>query len=378
MTIIDRYVLRQFLRTFLVCFVSLVGLVMVIEAFTNLEEFIKAAKETNSGLLALMGSFYLFRTVLLFDLTAPLIALMAAMFTVSWFQKHHEMTALMSAGIPPIRIVAPIIAAFLVVIVLSALNRELFMPGFRDELARTPQDLVGMAGRRMDPGRDNRTGVLIQGKQTFRDRKRIDAPRFRLPLALHRYGRQITAKDAYYMAPEGNRPGGYLLDEVEEPKGLDQRPSLKLDGRPILITPADAPDWLEPDQCFVASELTFDQLTGGREFRHFSTPQLIAGLRNDSLSFRADVRVVIHARIVQPFLDATLLFLGLPLIVSRRSRNVFAAIGMGILVVTTFLLVVLVAQYLGSISVFSASLAAWLPLMLFVPPAVWLGSSMWQ
>ena len=50
-------------------------------------------------------------------------------------------------------------------------------------------------------------------------------------------------------------------------------------------------------------------------------------MRNPSLNFQSDVRVEIHARLVRPLLDMTLLFLGLPLIVARESRNVFIAMG---------------------------------------------------
>ena len=46
------------------------------------------------------------------------------------------------------------------------------------------------------------------------------------------------------------------------------------------------------------------------------------------------------ARIVRPLLDITLLFLGLPLVVTRESRNVFLAIGMCIALSTAFMLVV--------------------------------------
>ena len=72
------------------------------------------------------------------------------------------------------------------------------------------------------------------------------------------------------------------------------------------------------------------------------------GLRNRSLDFGADERLAIHARLVQPLLDITLLFLGLPLVLSRSNRNVFLAIGMCLALVMAFMLVVMGCQYLGS------------------------------
>ncbi|MEE9603623.1 MAG: LptF/LptG family permease [Thermoguttaceae bacterium] len=369
MSIIDRYMLRQFIRTFLICYLSLTGLYIVFDAFTNLEEFLRVA-DKSGGLASLMVSHYTCRSVLFFDRTSGLLALVSAMFTVAWIQRHNELTALMAAGISRVRVIKPIIIAAIVVSLLSVACRELLIPRFRKELARRTIDLVGDIGQDMGPRYDNKTVILFGGKSTFGDRQLIREPNFRLPPSLSHYGRELIAENAFYKAPEGGRPGGYLMDGVRQPRGLHSRPSLKLDGRPVIITPLDEPDWLDKDQCFVVSDVDFEQLTGGAGSSYASTAQLISGLQNRSLDFGADVRVMIHSRMVQPLLDVTLLFLGLPLVVSRTSRNVFVAIGMCVGVVTVFLLVVIGLQALGTDYLINPALAAWAPLMIFVPLAV--------
>jgi lipopolysaccharide export system permease protein len=370
MRIIDRYLLRQFVQTFLICYLSLMGLYVVFDVFTNMEEFLRCGKEQGS-VLGLVASFYGYRSFLFFDQTSGLLSLVAAMFTVSWIQRHNEMTALLSAGISRLRVAAPVIGAAVAMTFLASANREWLIPRFRDELARRPQDLIGDVGQIMQPQYDNQTDVFLQGNMTFDDRKRISEPSFVLPETLDKYGKQLVAQEAFYHPPQGNRPGGYLLDQVEKPTGLDQRPSLALDGRPVLITPRDAPDWLEPNQCFLASDVTFDQLTGGSAWRTYSsTATLIRGLGNPSLDLRADVRVSVHSRLIQPFLDVTLLFLGLPLVLTRENRNVFIAIGLCSAVASVFSLTVVASQHLGRVYVISPALAAWLPLMIFLPMAV--------
>ena len=49
MTIIDRYLLRQFLQTFLICYLSLTGLYIVFDAFTNLEDFLRCGRARAAG-----------------------------------------------------------------------------------------------------------------------------------------------------------------------------------------------------------------------------------------------------------------------------------------------------------------------------------------
>jgi lipopolysaccharide export system permease protein len=376
MTIIDRYLLRQFIKSLVICFVTLFGLFVVLDAFTHLDDFLRFA-EKHGGLLAVMGQFYAFRALPFFDRTAGLLALTAAMFTVAWMQRHQEMTALMAAGIPRVRVVIPIVIAVAVIALTASANRELLIPRFRNELARSSKELSDDTPRRVQAKWDQRTDLYLRGDIAIADGQRIEKPDFRLPASLAHFARQVTAREAFCRPAEGKRPAGFLLDGVEQPADLATRDSLYLGELPVIITPRDAPEWLQPDQCFVVSDVTFEQLTDQTASRDFSsTAQLIAGLRGRNSDFDAGIRVTIHTRFVQPFLDMTLLFLGLPLVVSRDNRNVFLALGLCLVVVATFLGGVMACQAAGRTLLIDAALAAWLPLMIFAPAAVEMAWSM--
>jgi len=369
MRIIDRYLLRQLLQAFLICLLSLTGLWIVVDTFGNLEEFLRHGEKQGS-LLAVLAEYYGYRTLSFFDRTSGILALVAAMFTMTWFQRYNELTALMAAGVSKARIVRPVIVAVIAVSVLAMINRELVIPQVRERFSRNAQDLGGDAAKALQPRYDHKTDVLLAGKKTLAASQTVVEPNFLLPRLLDEYGQHLAAAEARYLSPAEGRPGGYLLVGVTQPKALDERPSLSLRDQAIIITPRDA-EWLEPGQCFLVSEVTFEQLVGGTSWKQFSsTMELIRGLRNPSLGIGADVRVAIHARLVQPLLDITLLFLGLPLVITRENRNVFAAIGLCFAVVLAFMLVVLACHYLGSSYLISPALAAWCPLMIFVPIAV--------
>jgi lipopolysaccharide export system permease protein len=380
MHIIDRYLLRQFFQTFIICFLSVMGLYIVLDVFTNMDQFIRCGQQTG-GVLAFITQYYVHRWMLIFDWFSGLFAMVSALFTVAWIQRHNEMTALMAAGVHRIRVLIPIIVAVGAVSLLSAANRELLIPHYRADLSRRPQDPLGDKPQLVSPRQDNSSDVILNGRSSYASEKRIEEPDFliRSPM-LQQYGNQLTAANAYYKPAMDGRPGGYLLDGVREPKHLDTRPSLLLDGQPILITPHDAPDWLKPNQCFLRSDLNFDFLMfeGVKSFKQLSsTSQLITALRNPSLDYGADVRVAIHSRIVKPLLDMTLLFLGLPLVIARESRNVFMAMGLCMAVTLVFTLVIIGMQQFGEASyLISPALSAWAPLMIFVPLAAWMAESL--
>jgi lipopolysaccharide export system permease protein len=372
MRIVDRYLLRNFLRAYLICLCSITGLYIVFDASTNLDGFVAAA-EIKGGLSKALIGHYSYRALYFFDQTSGILALTAAMFTVTWIQRHNELTALMAAGISKGRVVRPVIVAAIAVSLLAAANRELIIPRFRRELSVDARNLLGANADIIRPRYDNRTDILLRGWQGFANEQRIGRPNFLLPPDLDRYGGQIVAEDAYYEPPQGDRPGGYHFKKVELPRRIGERPSIFRDGQPVVITPQDASDWLKADECFVVSEVDFEQLTGGKGWKQFSsTLALIRGLANPSLDFGADVRVAIHGRVVQPILDITLLFLGLPLVLAGGNRNVFVSIGVCSAVTGAFSLIILGCRALGSNVLIEPALACWAPLLAFVPVAAWL------
>ncbi len=377
MLLIDRYLLRQFFTVFGICFCSLAGLYVVADALGHLEEFINAGAKSG-GLAAVMAEYYGYRLISFFDRTSGILTLISAMFTLAWFQRHNEMTALMAAGVSKLRIVRPVLIAVAAISLVAALNREVLIPQFRDKFSRTTQDLAADAVKKLEPRYDNKTSILLRGRQILTNQAKIQDPNFILPRDLDAYGRHLAGAWAAYLPATDEHPGGYLFEGVKEPKDLANRPSLSLGTEAIVITPHDAA-WLQPDQCFVVSDVVFDQLVDSNGWRQFSsTLELIDGLHNRSLDYGADVRVTIHSRLMQPWLDMTLLFLGLPLILRNGNRNMFVAIGLCLLVVIGFMLVVLGFQYLGSSILVSPVTAVWCPLLLFVPLAAWLAEPIWQ
>jgi lipopolysaccharide export system permease protein len=187
---------------------------------------------------------------------------------------------------------------------------------------------------------------------------------------LAQYGKNLQGKNAVYKPREDDRPAGWLFMGVTSPVEILTGEDISLDARPIIHCPPQH-DWLKPDECFVASELSFDLLASGSGwYTYSSTTDLIRSLRTPSLDIGNDVRVALHTRFVQPMLDVTLLFLGLPLILSRNNRNVFKAIGLCVAVAAAFMIVVIGCQYLGSSYLVSPAKSVWLPLMIFIPLAV--------
>jgi len=378
MTIFDRYVLRLYVKVLAVGLLSLFGLYVVIDGFNNSDEFLSYGKRHAGGVLAVVVEYYGPRLLWFFDRTAGLLAMTAVAFVLTLLQRTNELSALMAAGIAPARMLRPLLGASIVVAILGMANREFGLPRVRDSLSKNAQDWLGENGRKCTPRYDIRSDVLISGKATYAKDRRIAEPLFPLPPELAAWGRQIVAENAYYQPATTERPAGYLLSAVRQPANLNKLASASLGGRPVLLSPADTPG-LKPDECFVVSVVTFEQLTVGSAWRQFlSSYELVTGIRGQTIEPGADVRLTVHSRVVQPLLDVALVLLGIPLVLSRGSRNIFMAAGIGGGLVAGVMVVVMACHALGSNYLLSATLAAWLPLLVFGPIAYAVARPLWD
>ena len=90
MRILDREHYGTFLKAYITCFVALVGLYVVIDAFSNLDEFFKRADGV-SQLFQVMGSYYIVHMSQFCCRLCVGIGMMAAIFTVIWMQKYNNL-----------------------------------------------------------------------------------------------------------------------------------------------------------------------------------------------------------------------------------------------------------------------------------------------
>ncbi|HEX4413730.1 MAG TPA: LptF/LptG family permease [Lacipirellulaceae bacterium] len=376
-TVIDRYLLRQFVHVLIICLMSFTGLFIVIDAFSHLDHFVEYA-DKHGSLLAIMGEYYAYRAIALFDRTSGVLTLIALMFTITWIQRHQEMTALLAAGVTRVRVLRPVLIAAVSVSLLAAANREFIMPNIREHLANDSRNMGGEQQSMMQSRFDSQTDILLGGEKIISATQTIVNPSFVLPREFDQFGRQLTAKEGRFLPAKDGQPSGYLLSGVTAPKALLKSPSLLQGDKEVVLTPVGS-NWLEADQVFVVSGVSFEFLAAGANWRDFaSTHEMVQQLRSPSTDLGADVRVAIHSRFLQPFLDTTLLFLGLPFVVTRTGRNPFIAIGLCLAVVTVFMLGELGCQSLGVKGILPAPLAAWLPLIFSAPLAAAMIDSLHQ
>jgi lipopolysaccharide export system permease protein len=218
--ILDRQRYWSFLKAYVICYVSLVGLYIVIDAFSNFDEFTKRAE--GAEVFRVMARFYLVRQSSFFDQLCGVIGMMAAVFTVTWMQRNNEQLAILSAGVSTHRAIRPVLFSSVLVSFLAIGNQEIIMPRYAEELAKSHDDdgeqTVRVAGRY-----DSR-GIMILGNDADRATKTILPFRSTIPVEIFGSIRYITGAQAAYIPtdhPTAPLKGGWLVREASISPPLD-------------------------------------------------------------------------------------------------------------------------------------------------------------
>src|SRR5262249_12379310 len=121
MRILDRQRYWAYLKAYVICFIALIGLYVVIDAFSNFDEFTKRAAGVE--LFRAIGRFYLVHMSQFYDRLSSVIGMMAAIFTVTWMQKNNELLAMMAAGISTQRVIRPVWISAIIVSAIAVTNQ---------------------------------------------------------------------------------------------------------------------------------------------------------------------------------------------------------------------------------------------------------------
>ncbi len=123
MRILDRYIIREFLKAYLVVFVSFSVLFIVIDVIDNLAPLIRSGATLQLAIL-----YYLLRLPYLFVLTSPVTVLISGLFLMNSLSKHNESVATRAAGVSIKRAMLPLFGLGLLISLGVAVFGEYVLP----------------------------------------------------------------------------------------------------------------------------------------------------------------------------------------------------------------------------------------------------------
>jgi lipopolysaccharide export system permease protein len=351
MTILFRYLLREYVKVFLMCFAGLMTVYLVVDFFEKVRRFIRFDAEA----IHILEYFFLRTPAISFQI-APLAILMATLLTLGMFSKNHEITAMRSCGISLLRTAMPFLLFSLAVALgLFALSAVVIpLSTTRAEYVKTT-----LIEKRTAPAaiKTMRPWIQIEN-QTLMNIEAIDPDGTTLRgIRLYRLGpdfrlTEIAEAQAAHYTPHGwvlqkglrrilLKNGGFTTETfVTEPLGLSHQPE-------------DFTDWLSVE----TEERTLVDLQS-RIKRLEKDGYQVARLLTDY-----------YGRIAFPFVSVVMAVIGIALSLRRTgTRGGGMAIGIGQALVVGFLYWTAhsVAIAFGRSGVLEPILAGWIANLLFL------------
>lgn len=362
-TTFDRYLIARYLQIFVILFVSMFGLFVVIDGFSNVDEF-QEHSASAWNLLTRMASYYSYQSTMFLDMCGPILTVIDAMIVFSLLVRNSELQPILAAGVPTWRLLVPVVISTAAVNGLMTANQELVIPRIADIL-QTPRDSLMKGATEIEPLTDPSSGIHIDGQELSLNPQLIKNAQFVLPPDVAQEMTTLKAAEAVYYAATAGHPAGWLMKNVETPFS---QLTLTEEGRKLVL------GMQQPKQIFIVSELSFDLLYNRlQSSKLISTAELIRRLQSPAFG-QATVRLSqhLHARLVRPLANILAALLAIPLILRKESRGLITNMALSAAVLTAMLGLSEAVAYCGKTGSVAPELAAWIPIFVTGTLFAWL------
>lgn len=367
MTLLDRYLLFRFVQAFCITFAALFGLYVVLDVFSNIDEF---AQQTGGfvGLLKEMGYYYGIRAAPFFNTVGSLVAILSAMLTLAWTWRCAELNPVLSAGIPTYRFLVPILFGNIGFSLLLAANQEYLLP----RLAHQLQIRAGQQGEAFDklkPTWDFVTNVYMASGRIYPQSRKIADAEFVLPVPeLVTSITTLKAATAVYVERSGEGPAGWLLHDVT-PRFRELRLT-EVGAEFILATEHET-------ELFLVSDVNFDEIQNrGKFYEHLSTPELLERAANPAAGILAQraQSLHVHSRLTRPLFNLVMLLMVIPILLRKETPGLVVNLALSLLGSIFALGLQQGFMFMGHAGALRLDLAAWAPIMICGLMAMWLSA----
>ena len=123
MSILDRYISKEFIRMFLLVIASFLSLYLIIDFFERIRMFL-----SNNASFYQIASYFFFKVPMIISQTMPAAVLLASLLTFGMLSKHSEIIAMKANGVSLYKTSFPVIIISVIVCIFTFLFNEFITP----------------------------------------------------------------------------------------------------------------------------------------------------------------------------------------------------------------------------------------------------------
>ena len=230
MKTLDKYIVKNFLLSALLCLVALMSLRIVADLFFNMDEFTKARKDDQRTLKVVaqeVGTYYGYQSLPYFRELGGVIVVTAAAFTLARMNHTNELTAVLASGVSLHRVLLPVLVCAIGLNLLIVLDTEVLIPRVKHRLIRSRDDVSGTDSVRVRTITDGKKSSWYASK-FFPAEWRLANPLIILREQSYANIGHLTGPEAIYDASAG----GWVFAPAQAPRqpGIAPQASMHVPG----------------------------------------------------------------------------------------------------------------------------------------------------
>lgn len=349
MKILDRYILKSFIPSFLWCLSIFLFLYVIIDLFGHIDEIIR-----EKIALHLLLYYYATFVPLIFVQTSPMAILLATVYNLSSWNKNNELTAMKASGISIWKILKPILLVGFIVSVFTFIVNDKIVPKSTTLSVRIKEELIEKKTAVPEKTIEN---LAIYGKKNRIIYARVfDGAKNELKdVIIHEHDAnqnlvsKISASKARY------RNDRWYFFEVLTSKVNNQG---QLIGNPRFY-PERVIDIEERPRDFARREWR-TELMDYRELSRYIN--LFKGGAKKTLN---RLRVELYQKISFPLTSVVIILVGAPFAMHLRRGGMLAGVGVSIIISLLYYACFAISLAFGKASILPPIIAAWLGNIIF-------------
>lgn len=350
MKILDKYILREYIKIFLIIVFAFSVLFLVVDVSDRLPQLLRKGAQPSD-----MMVYFLLRIPYLIVITSPVMVLLSGLFLMDNLSKYSESIAIRAAGISILRMVTPLFWCGLAFSILVMILGETVLPRaeehrqyvYTERIKNMKVEDKKLRSHIHYLGKDNNLYYIgfFDGYRNLL--KTIDITTFEPGSG--QIARKITATDAVWEDETWQLKNCYIRNfENGQLKNMEQFDSTTIPE--VDVTPLD----------FVKSAKK------PMSMNFFELRNYIKRLQKVGEKYSKEI-VELNLKVSFPFSNFIILLFSVPLVsTSSRGKGRGLIFGLGLLVCFLYLSTLRICQSLGYNEVLSPLMAAWFPNIVFL------------
>jgi len=343
--IIDRYMAKGFLGSFLWCLFVFVIMAVIIDIFSFIDDIVKYKIPLQSVI-----AFYFYYTPTIFMQIIPMAALLATIYTLSNLNKNNEIIAMKSSGLGLWRILMPLLVMGFLISTFTFMINDRIIPltSKISQLIRREELEKYKSGDKQLKIIEN---VAIYGTGNrivfARNYDTVEKRLTNIIIHEHDVSENLVLKTTAQSAVWTGQDWKFYKVIVYKVNNLG-----KMLGRPEFYSEKIIP-LKEKPRDFASKEWKSDFM-GYKELRNY-----IANFRGSGVKITRNLLVDLHYKLAFPFISLIIIMVAAPFALLTMRGGVMIGIGMSIVIGLLYYAIIAVSLAFGKAGIFPPFIAAW-------------------